>query len=67
MIIPFREELETRAGFPCRAFRWTFQINLSFRFGPDHLWWDGPHCSFSLGPITIQWNNPGCKKCLGEQ
>lgn len=24
----FKEEPETRKGFPCQAFRWTFQVNL---------------------------------------
>ena len=30
MIIPFKEIPEIRKGFPCRAFRWTFQIEKDF-------------------------------------
>ena len=30
MLIPFKEIPETRKGFPCIAFRWTFQISKSF-------------------------------------
>jgi hypothetical protein len=30
MIIPFKESPETRKGFPCTAFRWTFQIQKDF-------------------------------------
>lgn len=30
MIIPFKEIPETRRGYPCTAFRWTFQIQKDF-------------------------------------
>jgi hypothetical protein len=30
MIIPFKEIPETRKGFPCTAFRWTFQVQKDF-------------------------------------
>ncbi len=30
MIIPFKETPETRKGFPCTAFRWTFQVQKDF-------------------------------------
>ena len=30
MLIPFKEIPETREGFPCTAFRWTFQIEKNF-------------------------------------
>jgi hypothetical protein len=30
VIVPFREEPETRLGYPCRAFRWTFQVTRDF-------------------------------------
>ena len=30
MIIPFKEEPETRLGFPCTAFRWSFQLDSDF-------------------------------------
>ena len=30
MLIPFKETPETREGFPCRAFRWSFQIEKDF-------------------------------------
>lgn len=30
MIIPFKEIPETRKGYPCTAFRWTFQVQKDF-------------------------------------
>jgi hypothetical protein len=30
MIIAFKEEPETRLGFPCTAFRWSFQLDSDF-------------------------------------
>jgi hypothetical protein len=30
MIIPFKEIPETRKGYPCTAFRWTFQVEKEF-------------------------------------
>lgn len=30
IIIPFLEKKEVRPNFPCKSFRWTFQINTKF-------------------------------------
>lgn len=30
MLIPFKQIPETREGFPCLAFRWTFQLTKDF-------------------------------------
>lgn len=42
-----------------------------FRFGTDHVYYDGPHCQLCLGYIYILWGgNPftnWCDKCSGEK
>lgn len=49
---------------------WGFAIHKKWRWGSEHLYYDGPHCSLSLGFLTINWSgNPfthWCKKCAGE-
>lgn len=37
--VPFTTEPETRSGFPCSAFRWTFQVE------PDFIGVVHQHCS----------------------
>lgn len=38
----------------------------SFRFGSEHLYYDGPHCSWSLGFLHFAWSWDWCKKCEAE-
>lgn len=93
--IPFTHEPETRPGFPCRAFRWTFRVERWFigfvaqhqwadsggwedshtrvvglhfhwrywQLGPEHAYYDGPHCSFFVGPFSAQWFSHNCDRC----
>ena len=37
-----------------------------WKWGPEHGWYDGPHCTTHIGPFHINHDNPHCKKCLGE-
>lgn len=49
----------------------SYEVNLTkhFLWGPDHFWYDGPHCSWSLGWLHFHWNGWGgdCDKCYGEE
>lgn len=38
-----------------------------FKFGIDHIYYDGPHCLYNFGFITIQWGRDWCDKCYGER
>ena len=31
--------------------------------GPDHTWYDGPHCSFSFGYLHFTRSGIDCKHC----
>jgi len=78
MIIPFKEEPETRPNFPCTAFRWAFQIHWDFiGFGHQHQIdgkWYGSHTmvyaiyvmkDWRLGFEHFWYDGPHCQFCLG--
>lgn len=39
-----------------------------FKWGSDHVYYDGPHCSFSIGCLYFAWS-PKCRclKCEPEE
>ena len=37
-----------------------------FSLGPEHMYYDGPHCSFSIGWLHIFWSLGECKKCMPD-
>ncbi len=80
IVIPFPEELETRPGFPCRAFRWTFQIHEYGRvFGFYHQYhlggeWNSSHTTLYSIAFHLKWNwsedhfwydGPHCMRSFG--
>lgn len=78
MDIPFREEPETRKGFPCRAFRWTFRVERGFLgFVHQHelegVWYDSHNAingvwtrdDYLWGSSHIYWDGPHCAFNLG--
>lgn len=48
----------------------TYAINFTRHFclGPEHSYYDGPHCFFSLGWVHIKYVPRGgwCKKCMPD-
>lgn len=80
IVIPFPEKAETRKGYPCRAFRWTFQIldygqvigffhqyHLNGKWEESHtlLYSIKFHLSWSLEEIHVWWDGPHCMKSFG--
>lgn len=78
MIIPFKEEPETRKGWPCTAFRWTFQIEKDFIgfIHQHHLsgeWYDSHtrvfqlwyHGKWRLGQDHFWYDGPHCQFAFG--
>jgi hypothetical protein len=78
MIIPFKEEPETRQGFPCTAFRWTFQVQKDFigfihQAQSDGEWHDSHtlvnglwyHGKWDWGFHHFWYDGPHCQFCLG--
>lgn len=42
-------------------------VNKYFKFGFDHIYYDGPHCLLYIGFIAIQYNGTKwCKKCMPD-
>ena len=76
--VPFTTVPETRPGFPCRAFRWSFQFgldgiglihqhHLSGVWNDSHtrvwgLFWHG---AWMCGPLHIWYDGPHCIWALG--
>jgi hypothetical protein len=46
------------------------QLRSNWRWGVDHIYYDGPHCSLSLGWLMIVWagdpRTGWCLKCCEE-
>ena len=38
-----------------------------FKFGADHMYYDGPHCIYSLGWFHVWIDPESCKKCEVEK
>lgn len=38
-------------------------ITGKWRWGRQHIYYDGPHCCFSIGPLHFNWRNWDCTKC----
>jgi hypothetical protein len=34
-----------------------------WRWGLDHVYYDGTHCLYHVGPVALQWYNPSCPEC----
>lgn len=78
MLIPFKEIAETRKGFPCTAFRWTFRIAKNFiGFMHQHhidgewydshtrvngIWWHG---KWDWGMHHFWYDGPHCEFSIG--
>jgi len=45
-----------------------FNVSLTkyFILGPEHTYYDGPHCSFSIGWIHFNWSYWWCTKCMPD-
>lgn len=48
------------------SYYFTLAISKKFKWGSNHVYYNGPHCSFSIGPIHLSWSYWWCKKCLEE-
>lgn len=52
---------------PVRTF-FGITVTSYFRFGMDHVYYDGPHCMLSIGFLHLYWDgNPwtgSCKQCM---
>ena len=79
IIFKFKEVAETRVGEHfCKAFRWTFQLGLSYvgfiyQHKSDNVWHDNHACNylvsvtkhFHLGSSHIYYDGPHCSFSLG--
>jgi hypothetical protein len=64
VLIPFREDPETRPGYPCRAFRWTFQANRDFvgfihQYESEGEWHDSHTTVNGVWWVGRPWRLPG--------
>jgi len=78
MLIPLKETLETREGFHCKGYRWSFQIEKNFigfvhQYKPDDKWLDDDslvygvwyHGEWRLASIHFYYDGPHCGLAIG--
>jgi hypothetical protein len=48
---------------------YSVHITRHWHLGPEHVYYDGPHCLFSLGFLHVQYAPRGgwCLKCMPEE
>ncbi len=65
-ITKFQGEIK---GYPTEIANIGIQIRpLAWRFGQDHIYYDGKHCLYKFGPIWFEnsWGG-NCNKCWPEE
>lgn len=64
----YEQELLSKGGTEWRTKGGYLYVSLTTHFdvGPQHIYYDGPHCSFSLGFLHFAWNLWHCNKCESE-